>query len=77
MDVKAAMIREDGQWKIRLFLPQWVIDDVRRENDKPQTTLVILHTEYSTPSNWQSQALYYGALLGSCLFEEIMDKKDG
>ena len=74
MQITGEIIREGGQWKIKLFVEHWVLEDIKLENEKPQSTVIVIHNSLS-PSTMYKTHDWYGALLGAILFEEVMDKK--
>lgn len=68
--IDGEMMRIDGQWRIKIILPKWIIDDILRDVEHSTRTIVSLveppinggYSSYSQPK--------LPAVLAAVAFEE-------
>ena len=56
IDLTGKAYREGGQWKVRLELPDWVIDDILRDSQHMERVVITLQDAviYPGESHWSS-----------------------
>lgn len=70
IEVAGEAYREDGQWKLRIRLPDWVISDVLRDNGAINRTLIMLQSVYPGTTSYQQGGGKFPKVLAMVLFEQ-------
>lgn len=85
METNVEFYREGGQWKMRIALPRWVIDDILRDSEMHNRVVFTLHQCDELPGHSLYNApipLPYGSknqlVLGTARFEvtNVEPKRD-
>lgn len=73
MDIEAEVKRIDGQWRLKLNLPKWVIDDILRDMERTSTRALVCLQEFPIPSgasHWAVNNDKLPKVLAQVAFEE-------
>lgn len=75
MKIEGDAYRENGQWKIVLDLPPWLIDDIFLDATRQERVIVALSVEGRVSVSYYGTPPKRVVAFSPVLFEEVDDKK--